>query len=691
MKVPSLPFELEFTRSDIILSLKIITISVVTFAVFYQDLVIVAVDALQSEFMSYILAVPFIFTYLVYRRRNMIKAAMLFESSESSRNVPHRSEIAGALLFVTCFFLYTGGSYTFTPLEYHMFVLPIFAAACTAIVFNLSTLRQLAFPIIFLLFLVPLPSDIVNILGSVLSEASSEYACAILNFFGFVANISIEAEFPVITVQTNETPLTFMVDPACSGLYSLFGFLIFAIFIAYIARGKGWKRVTTFLIGFPLIYLLNISRITIIVILGYYYGMGLAMNIFHLMGGWVLVLLGTFLLLLVSEKLLKIQLFAKKNIASCPQCNPAADSQQNFCRACGRLLKHMENSFKKRDLAKISAIVLSVILIISVQTPVFALTKGPADIVTQIANSQNPTTEVETVALKLLPQVDGYTLKYQGLDLIFMSRVQSDAALQYAYFPSNDSYTNTILVSIEIASGRSSLHRWDVCLVRNPLGLGKEPRVEPLSPTEEKLLVENPPIFATYFAFKWKKTDLTQVVLEWFESATFSTNSTSQQKHVKFSLIMYPDRTENLEEVEEQLQTLGVAIANYWQPLKLWSPTALLISQNGSRLAAIPTATLGLILGLNIVVMKRKKNANKRAYKKLPTQDQQVIEAIQRTQLKTISTTNNIKPTYRELSGKNMEMQELIQRLESMKKLGLVKEKIVSQQDEPTLIWKAEP
>jgi len=44
--------------------LKITTIVAAALAVFYQDLAIIANDALQTEFMSHILAIPFLFAYL---------------------------------------------------------------------------------------------------------------------------------------------------------------------------------------------------------------------------------------------------------------------------------------------------------------------------------------------------------------------------------------------------------------------------------------------------------------------------------------------------------------------------------------------------------------------------------------------------------------------------------------------------
>jgi hypothetical protein len=67
MKEPRLSYHI-LSGSNSVLSLKLAIIVFATLIIFYQDLALVANDALQSEFMSHILAVPFLFTYLIYRK-----------------------------------------------------------------------------------------------------------------------------------------------------------------------------------------------------------------------------------------------------------------------------------------------------------------------------------------------------------------------------------------------------------------------------------------------------------------------------------------------------------------------------------------------------------------------------------------------------------------------------------------------
>jgi len=150
MKIPGL----HLTRSTIALSIKAFAVLLATTAIFYQDLAILASEALKNELMSYILAVPFLLIYILYRKRKMLKAVIPFETTNPLTKRTHTREIIGILLCLTAFLLYWHGSYTFHPLEYHMISLPLFTAGLVLILFNTKTLRVLAFPITFLLYLI---------------------------------------------------------------------------------------------------------------------------------------------------------------------------------------------------------------------------------------------------------------------------------------------------------------------------------------------------------------------------------------------------------------------------------------------------------------------------------------------------------------------------------------------------------
>ncbi|NIT62165.1 MAG: hypothetical protein GWN00_40025, partial [Aliifodinibius sp.] len=183
----------------------------------------------------------------------------------TSRSVIHIHEIVGALVCLLAIVIYLHGSYTFYPLEYHMISLPLFVAGTILIIFNAQTLRTLAFPIAFLLFLIPPPIQAVYTASTTLATFNSEAVYTILKTIGMPVSLTTQYGAPVILLESSEImPSTFTIDIACAGIYSLIGFTIFAVFFAYIARGTVPKKSIIFLIGFPMIYVLNILRITTI-------------------------------------------------------------------------------------------------------------------------------------------------------------------------------------------------------------------------------------------------------------------------------------------------------------------------------------------------------------------------------------------------------------------------------------------
>jgi len=668
-------------KTQIALAAKIAAIAIATVALLSQDLTILFNDALQSEITSHILAIPFLFAYLIYRKRKMLRAVIPLENKNQPKETRHLAAIAGTLLSVTAILLYWHGSYTFTPLEYHMLSLPIFAAGLTLILFNPQTLRQLAFPVAFLLFLMPPPNEILYTFGATLSVISSEAANRIVNVFGMPSSITSESGNPTIIItRPDGSTMPFTVDIACSGIYSIIGFLIFAVFIAYIIRDKTWKKIALILVGLPLVYFLNIIRITIILILGYHYGEALALQAFHLLGGWILIFLGTLLLLALSEKIFKTQIFAN-TAQDCSLCNPKPKTKQDFCHSCGRILKPQALRIRKVDIAKIVAITASIILLMSIQAPVFALTEASPLIIIDTPSGQQFSTTI-------LPQVPDYTLIFWYRDTEFEEKAKQDMSLIYFYSPINQS-KEPVWVAIEIASTLSSLHRWETCLITWPLTKGYQPKVTQIE-LKDIQLAENPPIISRYFVFQYIATNETQAVLYWYETATFTVNSTSQQKHVKISLITYPESIEDLPDIENQMIPIATAITTYWQPIKAWSQVTMLISQNGANLATATSTILIATLIFYHLEDRRQRRANTNAYQKLSTQNRQIVDAVRETEKIEPSTLGNIAKNIRKAMGKSVNEKQILQKLSELEKLGIIKSVISNRQDEPIQIWKTQ-
>ena len=304
------------------------------------------------------------------------------------------------------------------------------------------------------------------------------------------------------------------------------------MFIAYITRGKLLNKLAILILGIPLIFALNIIRITALLGIGYSFGEDLALTFFHTIGATALMLIGVLVLLATTEKVFK----KPKQATPCLTCNPPNKPAEQFCLNCGKLLKYPKIKLDKADIAKVAGIVLLTIMLLSIQAPVFALTKGPAEVITQ-----TPTGTQVTAANSLLPNIQGYTLNYVYQDTVFQQQSGDDAALVYTYKASNN--TSTVWAAVQISSSVTSEHRWETCLINYPLSQGDTTSVTQLD-LRDIQLQDNPPMTARYFAFQYKNTNQTQVVLYWYQTATFNTNNTAQSKSVMISLIMYPTSTQ---------------------------------------------------------------------------------------------------------------------------------------------------
>ena len=669
------------TASRTSLLVKVGSIFSAVLILYYQDLVILANEATTSEIASHVLLIPFMLAYIIYRRRKVLRAVVPLESASTERAKLIR-EVVGALLCFLAFLIYWQASYTFYPLEYHLISVPIFVSGCILILFNSETLKALAFPIALLLFLVPPPMETVQKLGAQLSAFSSQAAFWVLKALGLPVELSTQYGNPVIILEKTPAPITFNVDIACSGVYSLIAFTLVAFFIAYLVKGPISKKASMFLIGIPMVYALNILRIIIIVLIGFVLGEEIAMNLFHVFSGWILASIGTLVLLRLSEKILKISIFsARSNPIQCTSCKKSLENRQNFCFDCGKLLKYGNIRLSKRDACKIAALLICLSMIIPLNVPIFTLTKGPAQIITQSPAG-------EQVSTGILPEIEGYKLIFAFREKEFEKLAHQDASLVYLYNPTQNS-SRPVFVAVEIAPSYDSLHRWEVCLLFTPQAQGLQPTVTVLDRREVQLL-QNPPTMARFFAFRPIGSDVCQVVLYWYERGVFDTGSGAKPEYIKVSLIAYFDHPDECAEVEEKLLPFAEATVHYWEPVSAWPWIAIVIAAEGRRIMAVITVLLAAILVFQAYRIREQRESNLEAYNKLRLKEEKhVLLAVHQAGQKGKPAGKAIASTYQKLAGKPIEPDALHEKLSLAEEAGFVKREVASVEDEPVITWKS--
>ncbi|MDR0797198.1 MAG: exosortase/archaeosortase family protein, partial [Nitrososphaerota archaeon] len=606
-------------RPLVAVTLKVSIIVIAVIALYFQDLSILFRGILINESTFHIIAVPFVLVFLVYRKRKMVGATLQLPENDKNTFQKYANFIIGIALCTVAVVAYWYGSYSFVPLEFHMVTLPFLVAGLVLVLFNVQTLKHLIFPIAFLIFLTPPPSELLFGIGAALANFSAIVSNALVNVFGIHATLSSDNVGPVISIlRPDSTLIPFSISVDCSGIYSLIGFTMFAIFIAYITAGKLRNKLFIFAIGMPVMILLNITRITIILAIGYSFGETLALELFHSIGATALMFISTFILLVIREKIFK----KPPHIAPCPACTTTLKNQEaQYCYTCGKVFKYPKTKLTRSDTTKIISITIAIIILLSIQAPTFALTRGPTEVLTQtpqglqIINHNN-----------MLPNIEGYNLYYAYRDTNYEQISGNDVSIVYVYVPDTASKFS-IWVAIQIGASSTMQHRWETCLINFPLSQGNPSRVTQFA-LRDISLQDNPPMSGRSFAFQYAESKLVQNVLYWYQTATFDVDGALQKKNVMISLISYVANEDMAKDAENQQIPVAKAINDYWQPLRTWSTITLMVSQNGLPLLTGVIILFILLILYTVYLDINEKNSLLGLYHKLSVQDQLLIKAI---------------------------------------------------------------
>jgi exosortase/archaeosortase family protein len=492
----------------------------------------------------------------------------------------------------------------------------------------------------------------------------------------FPVDFITEYGSPIISLtRANREVLLFAVDTACSGLYSLIGLLIFATFSAYISKGSLLRKIIVFILGFPIIYFLNILRIFLLIIIGYFAGVELALNVFHLLGGWVLLFSGTIIILTMADRVFNIEIFSRE-IENCSHNH--IESEGRYCIECGKILKNTSKSITNVDALKFLAITIAVLYFLTIQVPVFSLTSGQAGVFIKNPSGEDTTRNV-------LPEIEGRELYFVYRDTEFEKISGQNASLMYQYKPVNDDGP-IVWVGIEISPIKFNMHQWETCLITVPEMQGRVAKNVKVDLRDIHLL-ENPPLSARYFAFHRVGSNLTEVILYWYTQSEFITEKGYETMWTKISVIQYADKPEHYRVTENAILPVARNIAEFWQPISTWSGMGIAIAKKGVSLMVLTIMLISVVVLYGVLLNIESKKKGREIYN-------QIIEHEDHMVLKSLKSSNNkpmkedeILKKYREITGKYMDIYLLNSKLKKAEEIGLVKNLIHNENDKPYVKW----
>jgi exosortase B len=152
------------------------------------------------------------------------------------------------------------------------------------------------FPIFFMIFMIPLPQDLVGLITGPLKSAVSAVASQLMYWMGY----PIARSGVILTVGQYQL----LVADACAGLNSMFTLEALGLLYMNIINHTGMARnVTLAALIVPISFVANVIRVIILILVTYHFGDAAGQGFVHGFAGMVLFMVALTLILMVDKVL----------------------------------------------------------------------------------------------------------------------------------------------------------------------------------------------------------------------------------------------------------------------------------------------------------------------------------------------------------------------------------------------------
>ena len=229
----------------------------------------------HNEYYGHGFLIPLVTAYLIYRRR------------EELAGLPREKFALGLPLLTAGLAIHIIAVYKDVNFP-QGFALVAVISGLTVWLYGWPVGRGLAFPLAFLLFMVPMGRFLVDTVAQPLQLLSATLAGGAAAFMGLPAQVhGTSIDIP---------DFHFEVAIACSGLKSAIAMGALGALFAYLIAGPLWKRLLIFAFSLPAALLANAIRIWLTLVLARSFGPAAAEGFFHTFSGVVVFVIALFTL-----------------------------------------------------------------------------------------------------------------------------------------------------------------------------------------------------------------------------------------------------------------------------------------------------------------------------------------------------------------------------------------------------------
>ena len=260
--------------------------SVSVLALFYSQVFVRIYGLLDDDLYSHIVLIPFISAYFIYAERERI----FFRTQGGLA--------PGAALFASALLLYILALWAKTGLREndYLSVMVLSALAFTwggfLLFYGMEALKKALFPLLFLLFMVPIPTVLLEKVVYLLQVGSAEVSYGIIRLSGMpVLREGFVFHLPEMSIEVAEE---------CSGIRSSLAVLITGVMAGHMFLKSRGRKVVLILTVLPVVIIKNGIRISTLALLASYVDRSFITNSFlHKNGGVFFFVLALLLLTLV--------------------------------------------------------------------------------------------------------------------------------------------------------------------------------------------------------------------------------------------------------------------------------------------------------------------------------------------------------------------------------------------------------